>query len=173
MVNTNCQQCSATTKASNDCRRRTCRGNICWTHLKMKKNLRVKDAPGMGLGLFTTRARYPGDLADVKYTRTHLTWAQYHTLYPKTGPKPEYVICNNAESNCIDGKAVTSYFARFIKIMTWTMRMLRSSDLDKDHRHISLWRLSGISRREDRCSQTMGPSLGLFRIFLNDSIYLW
>ena len=114
MVNTNCQQCSATTKAGNPCRRRTCRGNLCWTHLKMRKDLRVKDAPGMGLGLFTTRARFPGDLTDVKYTGTHLTGAQYHTLYPKTGPSPEYVICNNSETNCIDGKAVTSSFARFI-----------------------------------------------------------
>ena len=116
MVNENCRQCSGTTRAGNECRRRTCRGNLCWTHLKMEKNLRVKTATtaGMGLGLFTTRARYPGNLTDVKYTGAHMTGAQYHELYPDNVPKPEYMLCNNAETNCIDGKAITSSFARFI-----------------------------------------------------------
>ena len=42
--------------------------------MKMEKNLRVKTATtaGMGLGLFTTRARYPGNLTDVQYTGTRL-----------------------------------------------------------------------------------------------------
>ena len=116
MVNENCRQCIGTTRAGNRCRRRTCRGNLCWTHLKMGKNLRVKTATaaGMGLGLFTTRARYPGNLTDVQYTGRHLTGAQYHELYPDNVPKPEYLLCNNAETNCIDGKAITSSFARFI-----------------------------------------------------------
>ena len=89
MVNENCRQCSGTTRSGNKCRRRTCRGNLCWTHLKMEKNLRVKTATaaGMGLGLFTTRARYTGDLPDVKYTGTRMTGAQYHELFPDTGPE--------------------------------------------------------------------------------------
>ena len=96
MVNANCTQCTGTTRAGRACRRRTCRGNLCWTHLKMEKNLRVKTAPGMGLGLYTTRARYPGNLADVIYTGEYLTGPQKRALYPPGAPQPQYLLCNNA-----------------------------------------------------------------------------
>ena len=114
MVTANCTQCTGTTRAGAQCRRRTCRGNLCWTHLKMEKNLRVKAVPGMGLGLFTTRARFPGDLPDVIYSGDHLTGPQKRALYPPGAPQPHYLLCNNQETHCIDAKRVTSSFARFI-----------------------------------------------------------
>ena len=116
MVNVNCTRCTGTTRAGDQCRRRTCRGNLCWTHLKREKSLRVKTVPGMGLGLFTTRARFQGNLADViiLYTGEHLTGQQKRTLYPADEPQPQYLLCNNKETHRIDAKRVTSSFARFI-----------------------------------------------------------
>ena len=72
-----CERCTATAKSGNRCRNRTCRGTVCWQHLKRDSGLRVKQSQiaAAGMGLWTTRRfkpnekigkyfKYTGDLAN-------------------------------------------------------------------------------------------------------------
>ena len=111
--NPNCTECTAKTKRRTTCLKTTCRGDMCWIHLKRNKDLRIKPAPGMGLGLYTTRTRYPGAL-NVSYTGEYLTGRDVEERYPDPNRPAQYVLCNENSKQCIDGRKVTSSFARFI-----------------------------------------------------------
>ena len=52
-----CSQCTATTAAGTRCRKRTCRGPVCWQHAQSQHGLRVKPSQiqNAGFGLFATK----------------------------------------------------------------------------------------------------------------------
>ena len=52
-----CSQCTATTAAGTRCRKRTCRGLVCWQHAHSQHGLRVKPShiQNAGFGLFATK----------------------------------------------------------------------------------------------------------------------
>ena len=107
-------QCEGLKPNGTQCRKMTCRGNLCWMHLAKRNQLRIKKAPGMGLGLFTARSRYPGgDLDGIKYSE-YLTGKHLDAKYPDEDKPAQYVLCNDPGTKCIDGIKVTSSFARFI-----------------------------------------------------------
>ena len=70
-----CQRCDGRTKAGTQCKRRTCRTNLCFQHLKSMQGLQLKKSniPNAGLGLFATKpfrnndkiAEYTGDVSAV------------------------------------------------------------------------------------------------------------
>ena len=113
-ANSNCVQCIATTTRGNQCKRCTCRGNLCWLHLQKQKDSKIKKAPGMGLGLFSTRARYPGKL-NTDYIGDHLTGDEVDVKYPvEANDPPHYLLCNDGGTQCVDAQEATNGFARYI-----------------------------------------------------------
>ena len=107
-----CDRCVATTKSGARCRRRTCRGEKCWIHLKSQDNLRVKRSgiANAGLGLYALKKLKKNEKI-AAYKGDHLTKAQFDARYPGKGTA-EYVFCGNSK-NCIDGRKTSSSVARF------------------------------------------------------------
>ena len=106
-----CSQCTATTSAGTRCRKRTCRGPVCWQHAQTQHGLRVKPSQiqNAGFGLYATKrlaknariAPYTGELR----TRTDVT--QEHGT--DTG---QYVLCRS-DAECFDASKTNSSLARF------------------------------------------------------------
>ena len=78
-----CQRCEATTKSGNRCKNRTCRGKLCWQHLKKQEGLRVKPSgiQGAGMGLFTTKP-FKKNEKIANYTGEQMSRAQINQRYP-------------------------------------------------------------------------------------------
>ena len=72
-----CQRCEGTAKSGNRCKNRTCRGKLCWQHLKKRDSLRVKPSgiQGAGMGLFTTKP-FKKNEKIVDYTGERMSRAQ-------------------------------------------------------------------------------------------------
>ena len=72
-----CQRCEGTAKSGNQCKNRTCRGKLCWQHLKKRDSLRVKPSgiQGAGMGLFTTKP-FKKNEKIVDYTGERMSRAQ-------------------------------------------------------------------------------------------------
>jgi len=106
-----CERCTATAKSGNRCRNRTCRGTVCWQHLKRDSGLRVKQSQiaAAGMGLWTTRRFKPNEKIG-KYTGERLTQEQLRERYGER--RGEYVLCPN-NGYCIDGKKTNSSAVRF------------------------------------------------------------
>ena len=110
-----CQRCEGTAKSGSRCKNRTCRGKLCWQHLKKEKGLRVKPSTiaGAGFGLHTTKPfKKNQKIAD--YTGENLSRAQIDQRYPGN-TVGEYVLCegDNANSRCVDARKTNSSAARF------------------------------------------------------------
>lgn len=107
-----CDQCTATSKSGNRCRNRTCRGKLCWQHLKRDSGLRVKQSQiaAAGMGLWTTRRFKPNEKIG-NYTGERITKQQMLARYPNN-KRGEYVLCPN-NGYCIDGKKTNSSSIRF------------------------------------------------------------
>jgi hypothetical protein len=107
-----CDQCTATSKSGNRCRNRTCRGKLCWQHLKRDSGLRVKSSQiaAAGMGLWTTRRFKPNEKIG-NYTGERITKQQMLARYPNN-KRGEYVLCPN-NGYCIDGKKTNSSSIRF------------------------------------------------------------
>ena len=107
-----CEQCTATAKSGNRCRNRTCKGTLCWQHLKRDSGLRVKQSQiaAAGMGLWTTRRFKPNEKIG-KYTGERLTKQEMLARYPNN-KRGEYVLCPN-NGYCIDGKKTNSSSIRF------------------------------------------------------------
>ena len=107
-----CDQCTATSKSGNRCRNRTCRGELCWQHLRRDSGLRVKQSQiaAAGMGLWTTRRFKPNEKIG-NYTGERLTKQQMLARYPNN-KRGEYVLCPN-NGFCIDGKKTNSSSIRF------------------------------------------------------------
>ena len=107
-----CDQCTATAKSGNRCRNRTCRGKLCWQHLKRDSGLRVKPSQiaAAGMGLWTTRRFKPNEKIG-NYTGERITKQQMLARYPNN-KRGEYVLCPN-NGYCIDGKKTNSSSIRF------------------------------------------------------------
>jgi len=107
-----CEQCTATAKSGNRCRNRTCKGTLCWQHLKRDSGLRVKQSQiaAAGMGLWTTRRFKPNEKIG-KYTGERLTPQQLSERYPNN-KRGEYVLCPNS-GYCIDGRKSNSSTVRF------------------------------------------------------------
>ena len=107
-----CDQCTATSKSGNRCRNRTCRGKLCWQHLKRDSGLRVKSSQiaAAGMDLWTTRRFKPNEKIG-NYTGERITKQQMLARYPNN-KRGEYVLCPN-NGYCIDGKKTNSSSIRF------------------------------------------------------------
>ena len=107
-----CDQCTATAKSGNRCRNRTCRGTLCWQHLKRDSGLRImrSQVAAAGMGLWTTRRFKPNEKIG-KYTGERLTHQQMLERYPNN-KRGEYVLCPN-NGYCIDGAKTNSSSIRF------------------------------------------------------------
>ena len=107
-----CDRCTATSKSGNRCRNRTCRGKLCWQHLKRDSGLRVKSSQiaAAGMGLWTTRRFKPNEKIG-NYTGERITKQQMLARYPNN-KRGEYVLCPN-NGYCIDGKKTNSSSIRF------------------------------------------------------------
>ena len=110
-----CQRCEATTKSGNRCKNRTCRGKLCWQHLKKQEGLRVKPSgiQGAGMGLFTTKP-FKKNEKIANYTGEQMSRTQINQRYPGN-TVGEYVLCdgNRSNSRCVDGRKTNSSVARF------------------------------------------------------------
>ena len=77
MIVPKCQQCSATTKKGQRCKRNTCKlFPYCWTHLKSIENLQVKrsDIPNAGDGLFYVgKTPFPARKKIVEYSAVKIS----------------------------------------------------------------------------------------------------
>ena len=107
-----CDQCTATAKSGNRCRNRTCRGTLCWQHLKRDSGLRImrSQVAAAGMGLWTTRRFKPNEKIG-KYTGERLTKQEMLERYPNN-KRGEYVLCPN-NGYCIDGAKTNSSSIRF------------------------------------------------------------
>ena len=107
-----CDQCTATAQSGNRCRNRTCRGTLCWQHLKRDSGLRImrSQVAAAGMGLWTTRRFKPNEKIG-KYTGERLTHQQMLERYPNN-KRGEYVLCPN-NGYCIDGAKTNSSSIRF------------------------------------------------------------
>ena len=106
-----CQRCTGTTKSGARCRKRTCRGTLCWQHLKKQEGLRVKKStiPGAGLGLFAAKPFAKGKQV-APYVGEKMTKAQVDKRYK--GKTAEYVLCQN-KKKCVDARKTNAGAARF------------------------------------------------------------
>ena len=106
-----CSQCTATTAAGTRCRKRTCRGPVCWQHAQSQHGLRVKPSQiqNAGFGLFATK-RMAKDARIAAYDGEHRTRADVKEEYgDETG---QYVLCRS-DRECFDASASNSSLARF------------------------------------------------------------
>ncbi len=106
-----CSQCTATTAAGTRCRKRTCRGPVCWQHAQSQHGLRVKPSQvqNAGFGLFATK-RMAKDARIAAYTGQRRTRAQVNERYG--GDTGQYVLCRS-DNECFDASASNSSLARF------------------------------------------------------------
>ena len=89
-----CSQCTATTSAGTQCRKRTCRGPVCWQHAQQQHGLRVKPSQiqNAGFGLYATK-RLAKNARVASYTGEHRTRNQIAQKYgTDTG---QYVLCRS------------------------------------------------------------------------------
>ena len=106
-----CDQCTATTASGQRCRKRTCRGPVCWMHAKSQHGLRVKPSqvPTAGLGLYATR-RLAKNARIAPYAGEKRTRAQVSERYGSdTG---QYVLCRS-DKECFDARKTNASLARF------------------------------------------------------------
>ena len=106
-----CSQCTATTAAGTRCRKRTCRGPVCWQHAQSQHGLRVKPSQiqNAGFGLFATK-RMAKDARIAAYDGERRTRADVKEEYgDETG---QYVLCRS-DRECFDASASNSSLARF------------------------------------------------------------
>ena len=106
-----CSQCTATTAAGTRCRKRTCRGPVCWQHAQSQHGLRVKPSQiqNAGFGLFATK-RMAKDARIAAYDGERRTRADVKEEYgDETG---QYVLCRT-DRECFDASASNSSLARF------------------------------------------------------------
>ena len=95
-----CSQCTATTSAGTRCRKRTCRGPVCWQHAQTQHGLRVKPSQiqNAGFGLYATK-RLAKNARIAPYTGEQRTRDQITQEYgTDTG---QYVLCRSA-AECFD-----------------------------------------------------------------------
>lgn len=112
-----CQQCNSNRKGTRiRCKKRTCRiADVCWQHLKLQKNLRIKKSTirGAGYGLFTTKPLKANVIIDnYKRNLPVMTRKQIETQYPG-GIVAQYVWCNRNLTQCIDAKSTQANVARY------------------------------------------------------------
>ena len=109
-----CDRCTADTLRGTRCRNRSCRGTLCWQHLKKEHGMRVKPSgvAGAGLGLWTLRPITQDTLLPVKYYGEHKTRGQVTAEYGAN--LGEYVACNTRGNHCVDGKRTGSSVARYM-----------------------------------------------------------
>jgi uncharacterized protein len=106
-----CSQCTATTSAGTQCRKRTCRGPVCWQHAQQQHGLRVKPSQiqNAGFGLYATK-RLAKNARVASYTGEHRTRNQIAQKYgTDTG---QYVLCRS-DAECFDASKTNSSLARF------------------------------------------------------------
>ena len=111
-----CSQCTATTRAGDRCRKRTCMGQKCWIHLKKDDGLRIKKSSidDAGKGLYTLKPIAEGDTI-APYTGQRRTRRAVEKDYPGD-QLAEYVYCTGNNMNrdkCIDSSRTNSGAARF------------------------------------------------------------
>ena len=106
-----CSQCTATTSAGTQCRKRTCRGPVCWQHAQQQHGLRVKPSQiqNAGFGLYATK-RLAKNARVAPYTGEQRTRDQITQEYgTDTG---QYVLCRS-DAECFDASKTNSSLARF------------------------------------------------------------
>lgn len=97
--------CIAKTATGNKCKRRTCRSNYCWMHLKTQNGLVIKKSSieNGGLGLFTTVDRKKKDFV-----------GPYIGIPSSREIRGDYVLKNRSTGKWIDAKYSNSCATRYI-----------------------------------------------------------
>ena len=106
-----CDQCTATTASGQRCRKRTCRGPVCWMHAKSQHGLRVKPSQiqNAGLGLYATK-RLAKNARIAPYMGEPQTRAQVKAQYgTDTG---QYVLCRS-NNECFNASKSNASLSRF------------------------------------------------------------